>query len=149
MSEVRFTVPGKPRGKGRPRFVRATGRAYTPAETASYENLVRLAAVAAMNGRPAFTGAVRVVVRVSLAIPASKPRKVQAAMVRGDILPAKKPDINNVVAAAFDGMNGVVFADDRQVTHLWAFKRYGTPGLEIEVIEVPLYGARLETRAAA
>ena len=37
-----FQVPGEPVGKGRPRFTRQ-GRAYTPAKTAKYENLVSLA----------------------------------------------------------------------------------------------------------
>lgn len=40
--EVVFTIPGEPCGKGRPRFVRQTGRTYTPEKTARYENLVSL-----------------------------------------------------------------------------------------------------------
>jgi ParB-like chromosome segregation protein Spo0J len=36
-SVIAFHVPGEPVAKGRPRFVRATGRTFTPAKTASYE----------------------------------------------------------------------------------------------------------------
>ncbi len=41
--KVRFTVPGEPFGKQRPKFSTAHGfgRAYTPSKTVSYENLVK------------------------------------------------------------------------------------------------------------
>ena len=42
--EKKFTVPGEPIGKGRPRFSKQGNfvRTYTPEKTASYENLVKL-----------------------------------------------------------------------------------------------------------
>ena len=51
MSAVTFTVPGTPVGKGRPKFARRGNFtvAYTPEKTASYENLVKIAAGQAMN----------------------------------------------------------------------------------------------------
>lgn len=36
--ELTFTVPGEPRGKGRPRF--SGGRAYTDSETRAYERKI-------------------------------------------------------------------------------------------------------------
>ena len=39
--EVRFTIRGEPKGKGRPRFCRNTGHAITPKDTVNYETLVR------------------------------------------------------------------------------------------------------------
>ena len=39
--QIKFTVPGVPVGKGRPRFTR-TGHTYTPEKTAAYEEKVRL-----------------------------------------------------------------------------------------------------------
>lgn len=39
--EIRFTVHGEPKGKGRPRFTK-TGHAVTPKDTVIYENLVRM-----------------------------------------------------------------------------------------------------------
>ena len=41
---VKFTVCGEPKGKGRPRFAKVGNytKTYTPKETASYENLVKL-----------------------------------------------------------------------------------------------------------
>ena len=41
--EMRFTIPGNPRGKQRPRLCKYNGKSYvyTPKETADYEKLVR------------------------------------------------------------------------------------------------------------
>ena len=41
--EVRFVIPGPPKGKGRPRFSQVAGhaKATTPKDTVLYENLVR------------------------------------------------------------------------------------------------------------
>lgn len=40
--QVMFKVYGQPTGKGRPRFSKKTGVAFTPKETVNYENLVRM-----------------------------------------------------------------------------------------------------------
>ena len=37
MKVLDVVIPGQPVGKGRPKFVRATGRAYTPKGTAEWE----------------------------------------------------------------------------------------------------------------
>ena len=37
---IKFTIPGPPQGKGRPRFTKS-GHTYTPAKTAEYEKLVQ------------------------------------------------------------------------------------------------------------
>lgn len=44
MKHIRFTIPGQPFGKQRPKFSRAGAyvKTYTPKETTSYENLVKL-----------------------------------------------------------------------------------------------------------
>ena len=44
MKQIKFTIPGEPKGKGRPRVVNRGGfsKAYTPKDTVAYENLVRL-----------------------------------------------------------------------------------------------------------
>lgn len=49
---VTFVIPDQSVAKGRPKFARhgKAVLAYTPAKTASYENLVKLAANAAMSG---------------------------------------------------------------------------------------------------
>ncbi|OXE37432.1 MAG: hypothetical protein CGW95_01595 [Phenylobacterium zucineum] len=52
----RFTIPGQPRGKGRPRFGR--GRTYTDAKTLAYEQTVRTSAKSAIGPLGPFSGPV-------------------------------------------------------------------------------------------
>lgn len=40
--QVKFTILGEPKGKGRPRFSRNTGTAITPKDTVNYETLVHM-----------------------------------------------------------------------------------------------------------
>ena len=49
---------------------------------------------------------------------------------------AKRPDIDKLVRAVLDGMTGIVFIDDGQVSQLTAIKHYESdtgPGVYIEV----------------
>lgn len=141
MTPVRFSVPGKPQGKARPRFARMGRgvRAYTPASTQAYERAVRAAALAAMApgteaAYAAYTGAVHVFVHAVFPVPASWPAKRRQAAFEGSIVPTVKPDSDNVAKAVLDGLRGVCFADDAQVTWLCAAKQYGPdPGLSVAV----------------
>ncbi len=132
---VAFVVPGAPVGKGRPRM--AAGRMYTPAKTASYEGLVAHEAMAAMAGRPLLEGACSCLIKIVLPIPASWSKKKQAAALAGTVYPLVKPDVDNVIKAIYDGMNGVVWRDDVQVIDGAQEKRYGaTPMVQVWVMEV-------------
>jgi len=144
MKALRFTVPGTPVGKGRPRIVRIAGqvRNATPQKTAAYEGLVAHAGQQAMAGRSLLLGAVSVVMDIVLEVPASWSGKQQKLALAGSRHPTKKPDIDNVEKAIFDGLNGVVWKDDVQVVDVCKRKRYGqVPGVTIEIEE-------LETAAA-
>lgn len=131
---VQFTVPGKPRGKGRPRFSTAGGfvRSYTDAQTASYENLVALEYERA--GGQLIDGPVRIQIHAVYPIPKSASKKLRAEMIDGDVLPRCKPDIDNVCKAVLDGLNGVAYADDTQVSMLVAERLYGEVArLDVEI----------------
>jgi len=132
---ISFSVPGEPRGKGRPRF--AKGRAYTDAATASYENLIAINAKAAMAGREPLATPVDVWVRINMQPPSSASKSRIALMLSGDLRPIKRPDIENVAKAVLDAMNQIVFRDDAQVCGLRVAKFYDSqPGLTIDVEEV-------------
>lgn len=134
MSIIAFTIPGQPVAKGRPRACIRGGKVatYTPDNTARYENLVKLAAQEAMKGLPPIGGAVALEVKVFLAVPASWPKKKQAEAVAGTVRPNGRPDADNLLKSVADGMNGVVFADDAQVTSCLVQKRYDTaPRVEV------------------
>ena len=145
MEEVMFVIPGQPIGKGRPKVDARGGkfaRVYTPEKTANYEWLVAHSAQAAMNGRPLFLGAVAVQLDIRMPIPVSWSLKRQGMASRGEVAPTKKPDIDNVEKAIFDGMNGVVWKDDVQVIEVSKRKRYAeTPGVVVIVRELPVGAA--------
>jgi Holliday junction resolvase RusA-like endonuclease len=47
-----------------------------------------------------------------------------------------RPDIDNIVKAILDGLNGVVFADDASVAQLVASKEYGEERVEVQIENV-------------
>jgi Holliday junction resolvase RusA-like endonuclease len=115
---MRFEVPGKPRGKGRPRFFRK-GKfvgTYPDDKTAAYENLVRLAFKATF---PDFTIIPKAQVILSFdayfPIPKATSQTKRKDMEEGLIRPTSKPDLKNILAAVEDGLNGVAFIDDAQI----------------------------------
>lgn len=133
---IRFTVPGEPQGKGRPRVgkVGPHVRMFTPAKTAAYEGLISHAAHLSMRGRPPLTGACRIELDVVCTVPASWSQRKQRQALAGELWPTKKPDADNVLKAVCDGINGVVWVDDTQAVIVAMRKRYGpTPGVTVVV----------------
>ncbi|WP_341959217.1 RusA family crossover junction endodeoxyribonuclease [Pseudomonas sp. RC10] len=142
---VNFVVPGQPVGKGRhkssSRVVngKVFTRQYTPEKTANYESLIAITAQQAMAGRALIAGPVLVEMKIIVAVAASWSKKKTAMALAGTVMPTKKPDVDNVEKAIFDGMNGVVWVDDVQVVNVSKSKRFGeTPGVSVRV--VPLMG---------
>jgi Holliday junction resolvase RusA-like endonuclease len=139
---IEIVVAGEPVGKGRPRFSRKSGTAFTPSKTIHYEERVALAAQAVMNGRPLMTGPIELQVGIYLSIPASKSRKWKADALAGLIFPTKKPDWDNV-SKMTDALNCVVFVDDSQIVDAIVKKRYSDlPRLELKIrgISIGLFG---------
>ena len=133
---IRFIVPGQPQGKGRPRVgkVGNHARLFTPQKTVAYEGLVAHAAHAAMAGQPLLEGPVSVLMNIDCQVPASWSQKKQRDALAGRITPTTKPDIDNVIKAVFDGLNGVVWKDDVQVTVLSVSKVYSaTPQVMVSL----------------
>jgi len=134
-AKIMLRIPGDPVPKGRPRFTRQ-GRAYTPAKTKTYEEEVAVLAKAAMNCLEPLTTPVAVYVYATFPIPQSYSKKRREACLGGSERHVKRPDLDNIVKAITDGMNGVVYQDDSQIVSLHATKVYGTDGMvEIMVQE--------------
>lgn len=136
MNEIVFTVPGQPVAKGRARAVSISGKArlHTPQKTVQYESMVAIAAQTAMAGQPLFYGPVQLDITAVFSIPSSWPLKRQKMAANRQILPSKRPDIDNIAKAIQDGCNGVVYRDDAQVVKLIAIKQYGDiPGVYVQV----------------
>ena len=87
-----------------------------------------------MAGAPPLAGAISVDIHVLIAPPKSASKRDLEAMLWGDLQPTKRPDLDNVVKAVLDGMNGIVFADDAQVTWMCATKSYDEQaGVKVEI----------------
>lgn len=122
--KVEFVVPGKARGKQRPRATK-TGRVYTPAETRNAEAFIKLLATHAMEDIPIFEGPCRVYIEVDVPVPQSYSKRQREDALGYKLQPIKSGfDCDNIAKAHLDAMNGVVFVDDRQVTQLVIQKRY-------------------------
>ena len=132
-----LAIQGTPVAKGRPRMA-PSGHVYTPEKTRHYEQRIREVTAIAMAGRSATKSAVIVHVAAIFEPPPSATRTRRAAILKNGTH-AIKPDIDNVVKAALDGIcfeNGAI-CDDKQIIELCAFKQYGESAcLMIDVFEV-------------
>lgn len=133
---ISFFIPGEPvpTGRGRAAIVAGHAHVFTPRRTRDYQNLVRLAAAKAMNGRPPLDTAVVVGIEIWLPIPASMSKRKREHAILGALLPAKKPDLDNCIRSCTDGMSRIVYRDDALIVSLYAGKRYSDkPGVSVKV----------------
>lgn len=136
MSALQFVVPGPAVGKARPKAMVMAGRAhiYTPKKSASYEGLVAQCAQAAMQGRPLFDGPVELALDIRCAVPQSWSGRQQRRALAGEVMPTTKPDVDNVLKAVADGLNGVAWRDDVQCVDVRVRKRYASvPGVLVTI----------------
>lgn len=137
---LQFTVPNAPVAKGRGRVGFSWGGSITvrtPAKTKEYEKVVAWEAKKAMAEtclKVISKDSVKVVVTAYIKIPTGMSRPKKADALAEKLKPITRPDLDNYIKSALDGMNGVVYADDSCVTTILAKKRYSdNPRLEIEV----------------
>lgn len=136
MRTVTIELAGAPRGKERPRFVKATGRTFTAPKTVKFESELKAAAERAMAGRPPFEGALHVDMFAYMVIPTSKTKKWKAGALDGSIRPTVKPDFDNI-AKMLDGLNQVVWIDDKQIVDFAISKAYSVrPRVKLVVTEI-------------
>lgn len=134
---IKFTVPGKPVGKQRPRFSRTyTGvRTYTPQKTQEYENLVRISYRAVSKEK--LKGAISATIYGYFEPPKSISKKQREQMLKGDISYIKKIDSDNLAKSILDALNGVAYDDDAQVCLLIVQKLYAeTARVEVVLEEI-------------
>ena len=130
---IEIVLLGEPVAKGRPRFSQATGHAYTPEKTRTYEQMLRLAATDVMGDRPPLEGPLTLDMRVVKSIPRSWPKKKQEAARSGALLPTGKPDWDNF-GKVVDAGNMVIWVDDGQIVDGRVRKSYGEkPGMWITI----------------
>ena len=131
---IRFCVLGEPKGKGRPRVstVHGYARAYTPKDTANYENLVRYTYQSDVGEK--LTGDITAHIKAYFPIPKSVSKKQRQAMLDGVIPHTKKPDCDNIAKIILDSLNEVAYDDDKQIYRIVVEKWYSDrPRVEIEL----------------
>lgn len=140
MREVIFSVPGRPQGKARARTVINNGRVhtYTPDKTAEYEKLVKTIYRQASKGQMMDDGPIMVTITAVFEPPASVSKKQLEAMLDGRSFPQKKPDLDNILKIILDALNGVAYADDKNVIGVVGKKEYGMSArveVKLEILE--------------
>lgn len=136
--EVKFTVYGEPKGKGRPRFNTKTGHAMTPKDTVNYETLVHMEYMSqCQNVRFPDDAMLDMRIKAYYSIPKSKSKKMKALMLDGTVRPTKKPDMDNVVKIIADSLNQIAYRDDTQIVDCQCRKFYSDePRVEVKIIEI-------------
>lgn len=121
-----FEIEGKIKGKGRPRFAKYGNfvKAYTPADTISYENLIKLQFRISC-GDWYSELPLKMKITAIHGIVKSATKKGKAKMLSGELKPTKKPDADNIVKIICDALNGIAYKDDTQVVELEMSKIYG------------------------
>lgn len=108
------------RGKG--------GQIYTPAATRNFERMLKQWAIRQQIKPVPYPVSIKLVIRDQTDEP--NKRLMSLAGLDFDL----KRDIDNLTKAVLDGLNGVLYRDDKQVVDLHARRRFGArPGFNLEV----------------
>ena len=131
-----FTIHAVPKPKGRPRVTRS-GHAFTPKATREYEKLI-VSEWNIQHGKATpIENPIAVRVMFYMPIPKATSNKARKRMAAGLEVPAKKPDIDNLLKAVLDALNGNAYHDDNQIVEISAKKLYSTePRTEVFISEI-------------
>lgn len=129
---IDFFVEGKPQGKARPRF--SNGHTYTPQKTKNYEELVKMSFLKEYRNRNRFKmqnlplfgddKALSVVILAYYPIPSKWSKILKNKAIADEVKPTIKPDVDNIVKVILDALNGLAYADDKQVVSCRVSKCY-------------------------
>lgn len=82
-------------------------------------------------------GALEVEISFYRPVQKSLSKKERARRLSGEHRPTVKPDLDNYIKSALDGLNGILWADDARIVDLYAHKYYSDrPRIEITVREL-------------
>lgn len=128
MSTVTFSVAGEavPQGSTRAFTNRRTGRPIIVGDnkrTQPWRESVAAAARAAIGPRGMLTGAVGLIIEITVKRPAGHFGK-RGLLPSARSYPTTKPDIDKLARAILDALTDVAYRDDAQVVHLRVFTSY-------------------------
>jgi len=136
LNEINFIIPGEPKGKGRPKFSRQGNfvRTYSPETTVNYENWVKICFQEAK--QEMLAGELKAKIRCFYGIPNSYTKQKKYDAMRGVLRPTKKPDIDNICKIIFDSLNGLAYADDKDIVSCTIDKWFDSnPRVEVTLWE--------------
>lgn len=135
MDRLVIYLEGEPGRKERPQFARHAGgvRTFSRPKTVRYE--ARLASEGRrMWSFPPVLVPVKLTVTAVYPIAPSWPKWKRALAALSKLWHVGRPDLDNIIKIACDGLNDVIWKDDSQVCWIVARKFYGPqPGLWLEV----------------
>lgn len=119
-----FEVPGKVRGKGRPRFTRRGNfvSTYTDDKTTAYEKLIQASYL--KHTSYISQKSVRISMYICFAPNKSDTKKNRIIKLLNKLWPKKKPDVDNVIKVVLDALNKIAYSDDTQVNEVHVLRHW-------------------------
>lgn len=134
---MKLTITGEPVAAGRPRFSSRGGfaKAYDPKKSRDYKKMIKKQAMQQLpDDYQPIDYPIEVDINVYRSIQKSVSKKEYARRLSNEVRPTVKPDADNYVKIILDGLNGLVWLDDNQITDVAAHKYYSDePRVEVEV----------------
>jgi Holliday junction resolvase RusA-like endonuclease len=120
-SLTQIIIDGKPNAKERPYFSTKNGkvRVFTPSKTSNFENYVKQVA------SPFFHYPIQGPIELSIKFFLPRPKYlIWKTKPMPFVYSDKRPDIDNLVKSVVDGLKGIAFHDDAQISMLLVTKGY-------------------------
>lgn len=146
--EYHFFIEGHPEPQARPRFSTKNGflRAYDKRESRDFKERIYATAFKAFKegGEKMLNGALTMELTIYREYPSSWSRIKGELAMKGKIMPDTKPDLDNYIKIALDGIGlknypKIIFNDDSQIVQIIAKKRYvrliRVEGMDIRIRE--------------
>ena len=118
---LRFSVAMTPQPQGSAKAFVVGKRAIVTSDNAKLKDYRQMVAWSAQAARPAGWLPLDGPVQVTLTFAFLKPKSAPKKRTR----PTTRPDLDKIVRAVLDGLKGIGYRDDSQVTSLSARKRFG------------------------
>jgi len=131
MKVINLTIKAEPTAKGRPRtaFKNGAVRTYTPDKTRLAQEYI----VGLLQGYKEQGFAEHIPVKLTCVFYRTK----SVWLPKRETLPCRKPDLDNFLKLLSDSINGILVADDAQITTInmakrWTNQKYGYIAIRLE-----------------
>lgn len=141
---LEILVPGEPVAKGRPKIFPIKLKSglvirggVTPQKTRNFEATIKQIFASTYPGFIPLEGPLVLSIEAFLTIASSKSEKKKAAMASGEIIPTKKPDLDNLMKTVADALQTIAYKNDSQIANAHIRKRFSkTPSLVIRLSKI-------------